>query len=220
MKKGALVFFCYACCTVLFMPVLLAEETGKDRGLSLSVNFISYGRTTGLRTINDGSTLLSGERYAIYFAPEQDCFVYIYQIDSAGNTFHLFPMERFGRVVLNNTNPVKKGGVYYIPSETQWFKLDNTVGEERIYLIASREKLEEFEKAKEESAAAGVAKTGDLKQRLNQYFKSRGRDASEQAGNRRSVAGPEGEKGSFEVFDRRISTLGDSFVKVLKFVHK
>lgn len=221
MRKSVFVFLC---CLVLSIPGHLLAETGKTAsGLALSVNFISYGRSSGLRTIKEGSTLLSGEKYAIYFVPEQDCYVYIYQIDSAGCTIRLFPMERFGHIVLNNRNPVKKGGVYYIPSETKWFKLDNTVGEERIYLIASKKRLDEFEKSSESSGAAGTTKKiRNVKDRLNFYFKSKGGATKERTGQRRSVSGPKGEseKASFDVFDRRITTLGDCFVKTLKFMHK
>ncbi|PID58501.1 hypothetical protein CSB45_02860 [candidate division KSB3 bacterium] len=90
------------------------------------------------RPINEGSVLHSGDHYRIVFTPQQDAYVYIYQIDDSGLVFQLFPMDRFRGRPVNNFNPVQAGRDYYAPGKEMSFVLDELTGTERIYFLASR----------------------------------------------------------------------------------
>ncbi len=85
------------------------------------------------------TTLKSGDSYKIVFTPKQDGYVYIFQQDSSGKIYPLFPIEKFKKTDLNHPKSVKKGVTYYIPSEKSWFQLDKTTGTESIYFITSKQ---------------------------------------------------------------------------------
>ena len=114
--------------------------------LSFEINYVY--RTAGvgeLKTITNGDTLTSGDHYKIVFTSDKECYVYIFQVDSSGQVFQLFPMESFRGVRVNQFNPVKQGKKYVLPSPDKAFLLDTKVGIERMYFIASGEENNELE---------------------------------------------------------------------------
>ncbi len=117
-----------------------------DAFISLQANYVYRPKGDAeLITINNGDTLHSGGYYKIAFIPDEDCCVYIFQADSSGQIFQLFPMTSFKGVAINNFNPVKKGTTYIIPARNKSFVLDERKGMERIYLLASRNQNAELE---------------------------------------------------------------------------
>jgi len=48
-------------------------------------------------------------------------------------------MKGFGNVIVNNFNPVQGGQTYYIPAKNKSFVLDEQIGRETIYFVASRQ---------------------------------------------------------------------------------
>ncbi len=108
--------------------------------LDFSINYVYRSAGKGaFKPLNDGDSLQSGDYYKIIFTPTEDCYVYIFQVDSANQLFRLFPMESFGSVVVNNFNSVKAGETYYIPAQDKSFELDEQIGTEAIYFIASKQ---------------------------------------------------------------------------------
>lgn len=106
--------------------------------LQIDVNYIYRARgDREFRQLQDGGTLRSGDLFKIIFTPKQHCYIYIFQIDSAGQIFSLFPMEEFGGVRLHNVNPVQAGKTYYLPAENKSFQLDDVTGLEQVYFLAS-----------------------------------------------------------------------------------
>lgn len=107
----------------------------------IQVNY--YYRPAGqgeLRTLPSGSELRSGDHYKIWFTPEQDSYVYIFQIDSNQDIYRLFPRESLQGVALNQTNPVKAGRQYQLPADDKAFVLaDDRLGQEKIYVLAFQE---------------------------------------------------------------------------------
>jgi len=75
----------------------------------------SYRPTDQLnfRPLLDGSVLHSGDRYQIRFTPEQNGYVYVFQIDSSGAVYRLFPPESAGTAQAGNANPVRAGTAYF-----------------------------------------------------------------------------------------------------------
>ena len=147
--------------------------------LSFEVNYVY--RTSGvgeLKTIQNGDTLTSGDHYKIVFTPDKDCHVYIFQVDSAGQVFQLFPMESFRGVRVNQFNPVKQGKKYVLPSPDKAFVLDRQVGIGRMYFIASHEENKELESLYAELTVAvkheNSSGAKDTRSKLNKYFTRRG----------------------------------------------
>jgi hypothetical protein len=115
--------------------------------LSFQVNYFYRSAGAGeIKPINDGEVLRSGDHYKIIFKPDVDCYVYIFQVDSSNKIFQLFPMESFKGMKVGKINPVVHGKRYILPSPDKAFLLDETVGQERIYFIASKERQTEVER--------------------------------------------------------------------------
>jgi len=85
--------------------------------------------------------MYSNDNYAVYFKPNQRCYIYVFQQDSTGKIYRLFPNPAYG----TEANPVSKDRGYWVPTKDTWFYLDENVGNERLYLIASRDKSEKLE---------------------------------------------------------------------------
>ena len=90
--------------------------------------------------VRNGMVLYSNDNYAIYFKPGRTCYMYVFQEDSTGKVYRLFPNTTYG----TETNPVIKGTEYWVPSRDTWLYLDENVGKERIYVIASVERSQKL----------------------------------------------------------------------------
>ena len=191
--------------------------------LSFEVNYVY--RTAGvgeLKTLKNGDTLKSGDHYKIVFTPDKDCYVYIFQVDSSGQVFQLFPMKSFRGVRVNQFNPVKQGKKYVLPSPNKAFLLDKKVGIERMYFIASSEENKELESLYAELTAAVKRKNSngvkDARSKLNKYFRRRGVTV---VPSKRSTKIPWRETGDlFLVMSQRLENLSKKRIHVLEFVHE
>ena len=133
-------------------PEPQAAQTGANALLvSLSYVYRAGGQGEFL-PIQEGSVLHSGDHYKLIFTTSEECYIYIFQVDSANKIFQLFPMGSFGGVTLNNFNPVKQGETVYIPAESKSFELDAQTGAEKIYFLASRTRDEDLETAYQQLA--------------------------------------------------------------------
>jgi len=125
--------------------MIVPAIAGQDE-TPLQIEFHAFADTGGkVVSLQKGMTMKSGDYYGFAFKANQDCFVYIFQIDSSGAINQLFPMESYGKYSLQNRNPVAKGKQYIIPRNDLWFYLDSKVGEEKIILIGSRTALTDLE---------------------------------------------------------------------------
>lgn len=113
---------------------------------AFQVNYLYRDPPDGsLKPILPGSVLHSGDRYKVVFTPDRDGYVYLFQVDSTGQFFQLFPMREFKGVRVNNLNPVKAGQRYVLPAEDKAFKLDQIVGRERLLLAVTARPHSELE---------------------------------------------------------------------------
>lgn len=100
---------------------------------------MEYGKYTA-RSIKDGDVLTQKDNYKIIFRARTECFIYIAQLDSTGKMDPIFPSA-----FASEANPVRPGMAYAVPSDRQWFYLDENYGVETIYFIASRTPLQDLE---------------------------------------------------------------------------
>ena len=129
----------------MFFCVLNLPKNGvrtiKNESLDFKINHVyRTGGKGNVKQLTNGGALHSGDYYKIIFTPDEDCYVYIFQLDSANKLFRLFPMNSFAGVTINNFNPVKGGKTYHIPAQDKSFELDEQKGPETIYFIATRQK--------------------------------------------------------------------------------
>lgn len=113
---------------------------------AFQVNYLYREAGTGpLKPILPGSVLRSGDHYKVVFTPNQNGYVYLFQVDSAGQFFQLFPMREFKGVRVENANPVTAGQRYILPADDKSFTLDRTLGRERLFLVVTTRPHEELE---------------------------------------------------------------------------
>jgi len=209
----------------------LDKYSDKEDSLSFQVNYVYRIKGKGeLKQIKNGDILKSGDHYKIIFTPDKDCYVYLFQVDSSGQIFKLFPMKAFKEVQVNNLNPVKKGTTYTIPSSEKAFMLDDQVGTERIYLVASKEQNKEIERLDIECKEAidrqkpnldkntPGKKIENAEDKLDKYFKRRGIEVVP-SGHHVNV---QWEKSGnvFSVMSQKIENLCEDCVHILEFIHK
>ncbi|MGD8382170.1 MAG: DUF4384 domain-containing protein [Syntrophobacterales bacterium] len=206
-----------------FTYAVEASNSTHSSMLSFEVNYVY--RTAGvgeLKTIQNGDTLTSGDHYKIVFTPDKDCFVYIFQVDSSGQAFQLFPMKSFRGVPVNQFNPVKQAKKYVLPSPDKAFVLDQKSGIERIYFVASIERNREldslYKDLKQPARGKKSSQSENPRSKLNKYFRRRGIKVvpSEQ-----HMEVPWRETGDiFSVMSQRLENLSKERIHVLEFVHQ
>jgi hypothetical protein len=115
----------------------------KDIKLSLDSVFYYENEKGKMRIMEEGSVLKSGDSFAIYIKPSDDCYLYVYQVDSMNKSFRLFPNSKYN----TGPNPLAAGSDNWMPNSKQLYVLDETTGKEYFYIFASREPVSDFEGA-------------------------------------------------------------------------
>jgi len=89
-----------------------------------------------IKVLKEDSRLRSrSDKYFIFLRPAQDCYAYIIQEDSRGSIDLIFPKDRRDAYV-------KKGSDYWVPGFGRAYRLDDTKGEEKLYLLVTSWALE------------------------------------------------------------------------------
>jgi len=101
--------------------------------------------------------LKSGDQIKFFVKLEKKCFVYLIYHSSQSEVSVLFPyrFERLGR-------GYPKEAEYYIPQGVEWFELDEHVGQETFYLLASAKRLDDLEALINTYETADPAKKPEL----------------------------------------------------------
>ena len=91
--------------------------------------------------IKHDTTLKTGDQFKMFVELQKDCFVYVIYQSPRGEIHLLFPynLQQFS----TDYQPFKQ---YYIPQDDGWFELDEHVGRETFYLLASAQQLIELER--------------------------------------------------------------------------
>lgn len=103
--------------------------------------------------ITDDITLRTGDEVQMFISPVTPCFVYVLHEDPAGVMTVLFP-DTPGAFPPG----YGIGKTFYVPADKAWLRLDASTGIERIYLVASPERLTQLEALLKRPETAGDAK--------------------------------------------------------------
>jgi hypothetical protein len=208
-------------------PTTVAQAKKADersRSLSFYINYVFRSGGKGeLKTITNGAVLRSGDHYKAIFIPDKRCHVYIFQVDISGQIFQLFPMKSFDGISLNNLNPVKKDQTYIIPSPDKAFVLDNRVGTERIYFIASPKRNAELEELYGALKGAvqhkNASQIEDNRNKLDRYFKRRGMYTITPSDKALKIPWKK-DGDAFTVIGQRLENLCRGCVHIIEFYHQ
>jgi len=90
--------------------------------------------------VQDGSLLNTGDRFQIIFKPHNNCYLYIINVDSKKKIYTLFPNAR-----TKTGNYLQEGEEYALPDRNKFYELDDTIGIETIYVVASSTPMNDIE---------------------------------------------------------------------------
>jgi|GEM_PF-2577721 len=85
------------------------------------------------RSASSDAVLTAEDPYYLIIHSSDQCYLYVFQLGSSDQLARLFPDPMYVPIL----NPVP-GGPMRIPDGYEWFYLDNTAGNETIFLVASR----------------------------------------------------------------------------------
>ena len=91
--------------------------------------------------VEEKVTLTADDSYRLVMQTAGERYVYVYQLDSRGKLMNLFPNNVYSSI----QNPLNQEQAYYVPSDPNWFHLGEKKGEERIYVVASAQPMQELE---------------------------------------------------------------------------
>lgn len=97
------------------------------------------------RPLRSGETMSSADNYRIFFKPEEQAYFYVFQIDSTGKLDWLFPRNPCS--YSQGTNPVAPGAWTQLPYGDIAYHLDENLGIEHIYTVATRNRWSDLETA-------------------------------------------------------------------------
>jgi len=88
------------------------------------------------RPLVEGETMSSVDKYRIVFQPEEAAFFYVFQVDNSGKLDWLFPRNNSSQYSMG-ANPAPADAWTQLPDGGQAFYLDENLGVEHIYIIAT-----------------------------------------------------------------------------------
>ena len=109
--------------------------------LDLEVQAIREGALGVPTQMREGDKLRTGAGYALAFKASSDCHVYVFQVDSGGQAWTLFPNPEWSK----GENPVRGGRWYWIPSQDEWIEMAGDPGREKFIILASRKKPDKID---------------------------------------------------------------------------
>jgi len=107
--------------------------------------------------LEDGAVLRSGDRFKIEFQLQEGAYAVLLALNSQGHVCSLWP-----RNVVSSNAKAEAGVTYFVPSDDEWFELDDNRGVEKIYLLISVEPIEGLENKIRELAKSGIANIADI----------------------------------------------------------
>jgi hypothetical protein len=143
-------------------PVLAQEaQPQQEANLQFQWAFGALKKANGSKfeAIERDTILKTGDQIKFFLNVDRNCFVYLIYSSSQGELSVLFPY----RFKLRSSE-YTVAGHHYIPGGNQWFELDEHIGEEKFYLLASANRLMQLEALINDYESADAAKKPALAQ--------------------------------------------------------
>ena len=137
-----------------------ASAESQEEDISFLWTFVALvdaGNVKKQMAITQDTTLKTGDQLKMSVEPRKLCFVYVIYHGAQGEVRWLFPYNK--QQFTTDYQPSKK---YDIPPGEAWFKLNDQVGRETFYLLASTQRLTELETMLDAYAAAPPAEQPPL----------------------------------------------------------
>jgi hypothetical protein len=121
-------------------PHLVKFSGPSQQPLGLRYALLKIGGSGELSEVSPETTFHSGDKVKISLMANQPGYIYIIQQGSSGNWRPLFPAQGD----LPDSNRVEAGHIYQVPSGKS-FQFNQQTGEERLFLLLSREVVSDLD---------------------------------------------------------------------------
>ena len=169
-KPGLLSFLLVVFCLALFMGLKASAEQKEEKNVCFRWAFgamVGPENDRRLVAITRDTTLKTGDQLKLLVELQKKCFVYLIYHSGQNEILMLFPYE-----LKQFAKDYKTSKKYFIPQGSKWFELDENVGIETFYLLASATRLNELEALfKKNESGGGVNRQKRAKQILTQVRK-------------------------------------------------
>ncbi len=144
--------FVFLCCPFPELSAIVNAQTTNQNILFRWAFVASTGSVDNKKfiPITKDTVLFSGDRFKMMVELQNDCYLYVLFKSSTGEILKLFPENE--DILSNNSRFLNRR--FYLPGGKSWFALDNVTGTEKIYLLASHNRLSNLENALERYAIA------------------------------------------------------------------
>lgn len=122
---------------------------------------VKAGKEFEFIAIKRETTLKTGDRIKMFVELRKQCFVYVIYHSARGDLYLLFPYDL--KQFATDYQTFKK---YYIPQGDAWFELDEQVGLETFYLLASARRLQVLERLIREYPSNESAKKHEIAKQI------------------------------------------------------
>lgn len=130
-----------------------------------------------LEAVQENTVLKAGDKLKMMVELQRKCFVYVIYQNAEGDVAMLFPysVEQFA----TDYEAFKR---YFIPGKDAWFQLDEHLGTETFYLMASNRRLSEVEYLMSRYESADTVKKPEIAGQMIAEIKEIGKLHKELAG--------------------------------------
>jgi Domain of unknown function (DUF4384) len=158
---GSLTVMCVALFCIYNSGLAEEAQPQPESNLQFQWAFGALKKANGSKfeAIARDTVLKTGDQIKFFLKVDRNCFVYLIYSSSQGEISVLFPY----RFKLQSTE-YTVAGQHYIPGGNQWFELDEHLGEEKFYLLASANRLMPLEALINDYESADAAKKPSLAQ--------------------------------------------------------
>lgn len=141
----------------------LGQPQGAAGPTGLNAKFYFYSQNGLSIELKDEDAMTAEEGYYILVDLAKTSYLYVAQIDARGDIFPIFPNKEFS----GKTNPVQAGKGFRLPAQDYFF-LDENIGKERIFVLASDGPLKDVESLFAQAGSGG--KGAKLAETFEQSF--------------------------------------------------
>ena len=145
----------------------LTEQAKTETSLDLSMNIIGQRKDTdgsvSRVTIEEESVLQSKDKFKVQFETNKDAYVYIIIHDSLNKANLLFPDPG-----IKLSNNVKANTIHTVPTSDHWFWLDENVGIETVYVLASESPLDNIK-----ALLLAIEDVDETKQKIMEFIEDK-----------------------------------------------
>ncbi len=147
-------------------PIVYAAETTNPDNTNIQFQW-AFGlirkmeQGSKFETIANDTVLKTGDQIKFFIRVKNSSFIYLIYHSSQGELSVLFPY-RFKPL----SKEFRALEQHYVPKGDQWFKLDDHVGQETFYLLASAKRLYDLEKLINNYESADKIKKSDHTEKI------------------------------------------------------